>query len=762
MRTERKPVCRRMNGVRRLPLLMLVAIAAGPLAATTFVLEHEGIRVDGEICRYPALDRVNPFERWLASPDVTCTPSGSPVEFPRGLWDVFARSGSTLVSVEALLIDGNAPPASLSIPLRPAAGIDVSLPAGKRVVVYTPRHAAAFPIADVHGVVPAEEELWLFVVEKSKPVALVPVAAVPPGEVRRVDARIAPQAIIGWMQVPDSDRNAIAGATGMLLPAVRAVSSVVAREADALSPLPLLHGAFFRIANVAPGFVDVRLEGRGYIRTSQQVRVEPAITIVRQPLSVRVAGTLTVHWSTREDLEALDRSLGACGAERASGGEITVSSCKPPRPREEVDPAACTLVRTEPFEPSSRLGSFTIDELAPGFYRAELRYGKLPPIGATGSVVPLAVRDVWLGVGYSEMEGSLTYGGEPIQKDVKIEFHGGYGFAPRESDEYRAVRRVLADADARLDINACDGSLRAVVLTDEPMQPHTRFDIDIPDNELTVEVSDTFTRERLRGATVRYQVMSLRRPPRVVLEGKWVTAEEGRVVQKSVPPRELRLTVTFPGYEKKIVEPFSLTRSETRTVEVQLMPLRGNHGKIRSNQPFDNGSVAWFSPGGSETERVELAVDGTFIYSNWHTADETMCVVSSSHPLWVLRSPAVERRETIELRYPDAPSRSFDLSLATTDPRSWFVAIVVGGVRIPQPVLTQHQLLRREASVVRAAAAMHVRDILVIGAIDVILGPSVEEVPGRVRAMDFFALPQYANLPRERLGPDATTMVLNF
>jgi len=724
------------------------------------LLQRDGTPIaQGEICRFPARDKVNPFERWLALTEVTCVASTSQFEFPRGMWNVFARSRNA-ISTEPLLVDRPSALEGLSISLDPAATVVPLLPAGHRGVIYVPRRNVAFPVEE-RTTVPAQEELWLFVLEKGKLVAVVPVAPLTAGTERSVDARSGgPSAVIGWLQVPDSDRIFIANTSGLLSPGLRSISGVVTRHSDLLSPLPLLHGSFFRIRDVPAGDAELRVEGRGWVLDRRSVKVDSSISTLTQPLTVRAGGTLIVHWSTTDDLRALDRSLGACNAvDNWPLVEIEVAKCPPRRPG-TADDEECAPIRVEQFEAEPRFGSVTLEDLIPGRYRVEMRFGKLPPVDARTEVVALQQREVRLQASYFVLNGSITHGGEPLGEDVKIKFPAGYGFAAGESEEYHAVLRDGGGPDLQIAVTACDGSPRTIVLTDEPIEPGRRFDIDIPANELTVRVMDTFTQEALRGATVKYDVMTLpTMRPRSVMNGTLTTGGDGDVVMRAVPAREIRLTVSHAGYQKQEVEPFTMPKSGEKTVDVYLMPLRGNRGKIQSTRPFESGVVVWFSPGGIETERADLAADGTFVYTNWHIPEETMAVVSLSHPLWVLHSPAIDRRETITIRFPDAPVRSFGVSIATSNQRnSWHVGVAIGGVRVPQPALAIHQALRRELTVMRAGKSLQFRDLLATGPIDVILGPTVEELSFRVLQMDFFALEQYANAPRLRIAPDATTV----
>lgn len=754
-------------------LLLLLALPVAVNAATTVTLERDGMKIEqGEVCRFAAADRENPFQRWLSSQDVTCTAAGSAIAFPPGMWNVFARAGRDALSTDPHLIDGGVAPDFLSLTLAPAATVIPLLPPGYTGVIYATRRGNAFPVPEQteRVTVPAAEELWLFVLQKAVPVAVVPIPAIEAGAERRVDARNGgPSSIIGWLQVPEMDRAALRDARNVSLPHVRASAGGVSYDSDPLPALSLLNGAFVRVRGVPGGDVELDIAGRGWVPNRRRVKVAAALTVTADPLIARAAATIIVNWSTTDDLRSLDRSLGSCDEKESFPRiEISIAACPPPkRPNEPPDPSKCSVFRQETFEPDMTFGAVTVEDLVPGLYRAEMRFGKLPPIDAIVPAPALQQRSVRLAASYIQVYGGVTHGGEPLSEDVSIEFARGYGFASRESSEYRAVLRSLIGPDAQISVSACDDAPRAVVLADRPMTRNARFDIDVPANELTIKVSDTFTREALNGATVRYVVMSAAVPRRPLLSRVVTTGGDdrsnGSVVIRAVPEREVRLSVSHTGYQRQEVEPFSMTKSEKKTVDVQLVPLRGNRAKIVSQRPFESGAVFWFSSSGNETERAELAPDGTFVWATAHDPDETMAVVSLSHSLWVLRAPSVERRQTIELRFPDRPAREFDVVVRGADRRdSRHIGVVIGGVRAPQPALRQHQFLRGLTPVVRGVGPLRIRDIAETGPIDIILGPAVEEVSSRAGGMDFFALAAFGDAPRQRLAPGATSIVLEL
>lgn len=710
-----------------------------------------------EICRFAAGDPENPFRRWLASQEVTCVPDAPQIALPAGSWNVFVRREGN-ISAMPLLIEGGGAPASSAAELVPAAAVLPLLPEGHAGMLYAPRRGSAFPVDGARVSVPADEPLWLFVLANASPVTMIPIAPLSASTERQVDARRGgTSAVVGWLRLSEADRNAVSTAADVPSPAVRAG----AKDADPLPPPSLLHGAFFLLRDVAPGNAELRVEGRGWLPNQRVVKVQPGLTVAAAPLLVRAAGTLVVHWNTDEDLPALDRSIGACQEDETPPKlVIVVSKCPAPRAGQRFN-AECTPIREQTVERFS--GSVAFEDVVPGLYRAEMRYGKLPPAGSLASVGPLRVAELRVLAMYYPLYGSVTRGGEPLREDVRIGFPAGVGFAREESEEYRAVVSSFLDVDSRIDVAGCDGAPRSVVLTDQPVRLRGRFDIDIPDNELTVQVTDTFTRDPLPGATVKLEAMSLRGHGTAVFTTTKSADAQGSLAWSGVPLRELHLTVTHPGYEKRQIEPFTMDARGAKSVDAQLVPLRGTHGKIVSDRPFENASVVWFSSAGSESERAELAPDGTFVYANRHTPDETMAVVSSSHPLWVLRSAATEGRESITLAFPNAPAAAFDVWLAAAVPVTVnrYVGAIVGGIRVPQPVLTQHQNLRDDPTHLRGSGPQRFRDLLATGSIDVLLGPTIEEVASRARVMDLFALPQFADARRQRLEPGTSDVVFS-
>jgi hypothetical protein len=716
-------------------LAFLVFSTAAAVADTHVTLT--GATDGAEVCRFQARDREKPIERWLGGQAVTCVASDAALSFAPGLWNVFARAKG-MVSVDPVLVDGASAPANLELPLVPAATVVVQLPPEASGVLYAPKHAIAYP-AKERATVPAGEELWLIVIMKSVPVAVVPIASLETGIERVVDARAVSDApsVLGWIHVSETDRAAIKTARGVQLPRIAITASGKEVVAASLPVHDALNGAFVLFRGLSAGSADLRLDGRGWLPFRRSLRIAPkSVTPLREPIAARASTTIIVNWSTYGDLLALDRSLGACETPKeAPRFELTIAACPEPKPGKSLDMATCSVIHKETLRSDLTFGSVRVDEVPPGTYRAELRFGRLPPFDVIEDVPPLQQRPMApLQARYFEVYGSLTRGGEPLRDDARIEFpHDGVGFAPRDSGEYHGVIKEGFLEDSKIDIVTCSGK-RAYVITDREMAPKSRFDIDIPDNTLTVTVVDTFTLRPLPAATLKYAIMSLRgRFPLLTREvsqsdegeepGKHVA---GQFVIKGLPDRKLLLAVTCPGYKKKEIDPFSMTKSEKKDIDVDLVPLGGSEAKVISSRPFVNGMIFWFNASGAEMERAELAPDGTFHFEQTHYRDETMTVVSASHPLWILRAPPVEKATPLQVRFPDtAAQRNAEVTIYNMTPRMEIpIGVAIGGFRVPQPALVQHLALRGTGALVKGGGPLLIPGLAESGPIDILRGPS--------------------------------------
>ena len=291
--------------------LALFVLSTATAAAETRVT-LTGATEGGEVCRFQAGDREKPIERWLSAQAVTCVAADAALTFPSGLWNVFARSrGAVSVPV---LVGATATPASLAFSLVSAATVVTQLPPGATGVLYAPRHVIAYPATE-RTTVPAGEELWLIVIAKGSPVAVIPIAALEAGVERVVDARSISDApaVLGWIHLSEADRAAVNTARGVQLPHIGITAGGKEIVAASLPGHDALNGAFVLFRGLSAGQADLRLDGRGWLPFRRSLRIAPqSVTLMREPIAARASTTVMVNWSTYGDLPALDRALGSC------------------------------------------------------------------------------------------------------------------------------------------------------------------------------------------------------------------------------------------------------------------------------------------------------------------------------------------------------------------------------------------------------------------------------------------------------------------
>src|SRR5260221_13033163 len=335
---------------------------AGQVRARVVKLQGD---VGGEVCRFGAGEGDDPFPRWLSSGEVTCVAAGVSFIFPPGRWNVFARADGA-VSIDPVLVNGAKSPEALMVSMAPAATLRLQLPADHTGVVYAPKSVAAFPASE-RMTVPAAQELWLFILAKAVPVAVVVIAPTDAGSERLVDVRNvrASTAVVGWLQVREDDRRALKVARGANLPRLRITFPGKESTVASLPSPEAMDGAFVLLPGLSEG--DLEVGGHGWLPVRRKIASgAQALTIVRQPIEARATATLVVNWNTTSDLPALDASLGTCLPPPPQKFELTISSCASQKPGKQIDEGTCQPIRKDTLLPDARYGWATIDDVAPG------------------------------------------------------------------------------------------------------------------------------------------------------------------------------------------------------------------------------------------------------------------------------------------------------------------------------------------------------------------------------------------------------------
>src|SRR5436309_15178568 len=121
--------------MRTASLALAILIAASADAAIRVTLNGEPAS-GAEVCGFRAPSSETPFKQLLSSNEIVCG------ALPAGLWNVFARRGTSQISARTVLIDTRLPLPDIELRLDPAAS--VAFPKGTHGVVYVTDSVSAF------------------------------------------------------------------------------------------------------------------------------------------------------------------------------------------------------------------------------------------------------------------------------------------------------------------------------------------------------------------------------------------------------------------------------------------------------------------------------------------------------------------------------------------------------------------------------------------------------------------------------------------
>jgi hypothetical protein len=181
-----------------------------------------------------------------------------------------------------------------------------------------------------------------------------------------------------------------------------------------------------------------------------------------------------------------------------------------------------------------------------------------------------------------------------------------------------------------------------------------------------------------------------------------------------------------------------------------------------NRHPIEQGKVVWYSPDGRMTEVVEVSSDGSFSYKQEHAPGELLFVIGTNAPLFATRQPNLLDGAVLEIDYPAAAVKSFEVALAPgANPDQGFMTIAIGDIVVPLDVFGWHGSRRVAGNIGRVSTTPRpVPDILATGSIAFLFATDVwaqTNWPGDGR--DLFNTPAAIALPRTPAG-DSTRVVL--
>ncbi|HEX9162617.1 MAG TPA: carboxypeptidase-like regulatory domain-containing protein, partial [Thermoanaerobaculia bacterium] len=715
---------------------------------------------DAQICGVRALGIETPFRQLLASNDVVCGDN-----FPPGLWNVFARRGTSLVSSHTLLVDTRKPMPAIELRLVPAATIRFARPDGAQAFAYDTDTLSAFPAAsDGHALVPAERDVVPLLAKNAQPIAIGEPLHLAANATQSV-ALSPSRGIATWIAIAPADLDALRITRRKQPPSIAATSGK--KTVQSMNPIrgtTELNGAMQFIRDVPPGSATVTVSGAPWKSESVTVNVPPnGVVTTPSPLRLVPSSSAVVQWFARRNLLDLVRDRNtACSETKKPGAAeptpvLSLLSCKGNHTApalDLLDRADCKVIGEQEWARDEQSGKAVFRDLDPGTYVADFTFSDLPPVRTIVKATRFEETTVPLEIDYSTVYGRVTVGGEKAPSPVTVRFRFVTAVTTDADGNYTAVLSRPLMSGQVLSIRSCDGSVEGEEIVDRNVLPNSRYDIDLSANKVIVAAVDAESGAPVAGALVRYgafrsqEMSSLYYFRLASTPGNETvpirTDANGHYTIEHMPPGKLlRVCLEAEDYERTCPEPFQLTSTGEQTLKIPMRP-NGFRGQITGVANVAAGQLYWFAPDGTPTETANVKADGAFRYRKTHEAGEVAVFVSLNGPLYAFPQPQLAPGDPMIVAMGAAPVRTFSVSIGEDNAQSdAVVTIAIGDLVVPYPPFAQHLALHGSQLQLTNRGPLLIPDILATGPLFAILGPPPDTVPPQWRQIDLFRLPQF-------------------
>jgi hypothetical protein len=720
---------------------LLLALAV-PAHADRFNVTFEGKSLDGsEVCAFRAGEASSPITRFFGGgPATTCYRAERDVRLPPGTWNVYARRGAELISdATVLVVAGEGKPHDLR--LVRAATVDTTA-------------AALHP----------DEALWAYVVATGDVIPInptvpatriVPLIATGP-RIRAIGDPITPAA---GQLVRVAFRSDAAQSGSVVVPV-----TIGSPPKGKFSPPKVTLGAaqqdaralvFFR--GVAAGAHDVKLAGDRWTTVTRPVKVIAGEIAVADPIVARPGSKLRVHWWTPVAPASLAQPERECGARptraaKSPSFRLDLLECPDQKPGGTIEMVAresCTVVAGSELPADAAKGVVELRGIAAGLYFVRVTHPGLPPFFQSISVGADDTSDADVEIRYVTFFGKVTRAAKPLHVRV-------FGtVTDSDTGEYTAVLTRLPKADIPIDLRPCDGGRAITLVPDDAPRENARFDIDVPDNHLTVHVVDAESRAPIEKAVINLAALQNGQDQAAHFAGfAGLTDADGRLMLDSVVEnKRLHVCATRSDYENACADRFTFGGDAEKTIELALSRTVERRGRVVLDGPQQFASVSWYSPDGHLTEIAQVKEDGTFTYKRSHAAGEIVSYVSSNQPFIAFRQPPVAEEELFEIRpAAGARRRTFQVALSPQAREGAFVTIALGDMIIPADAFLWHVERHGAQPSLRPGWTANVPDVVESAPIRVILIPFSFAQAHDVRGVDIAMHPEVLGLPQQTLG----------
>ncbi|MCU1227286.1 MAG: hypothetical protein JWO97_170 [Acidobacteria bacterium] len=736
------------------------------------------------LCTWKPASTGNPIDRFFSATKVECQEAKAGA-VARDRVNVFVR-GDDRIGVDVALTNRISEEALQQMldRARPVARVKVNaLADGDALFAYIPETAVAIPLLVSDGValVPAETTFILLAVSDPSPTGRRCRGAADEGPCKseitgvsalvRVDAphpasghplpegegvTLTKRAIVGWLQAKLPTSGAPKSSPIVMLDGKHKPDAALKLDAS-----PLL---IFR--NASDGKHELTLRGDSW--KTQTVALESKdITIVKAPLVATPSRNLTVRWTLLNDPATLAPKEEACDAPAAKvSGPMTMAlrDCPGMQPNARymsVDQRTCRDAATVNLPEDQRHGRAELHDLASGPYLLRFSRERLPDLWQSIVIPDDRDGEVAANVEYYRLFGTITRGGKPVRANLAV----SGGETVSDADGKYEVTITESRFGNMLTIIPCDTGQEYRHITDERPPANSRFDVDIPQNVLKVDVADDADGKPIPKARVSFGLLMKGQEGD---EGSaWYgssadpTDENGRTLVKQTD-KEHRVLVCAQreDYERKCADPFRFEEQAEVGLRLALKKLILHDGRVHVAGAIDSGVIFWDTRDGVRIEQARVKEDGNFTYGKTHPPGTIVSFLSSSHPLYVFQQPPVNDALPFEFALPSAPVRSFELVLddAATGPNVFFT-LALGDLTIPMGTLSSYAPRHGTRNSIRKGGTAVVRDILETAPISIVVVSMPFFEANNVAGRDLALVPAAGSLPRYRLGNESRITV---
>lgn len=716
-----------------------------------------GQRVNGAtICFFEGRQADDFFERFLASDEIRCSSADDALELPIGYWNYFIQQGDGWVSSHPLGIQIGATPQgsakSMRVELLSAATLDLrdALPAlrsGEYFAIYLSNEGQPASRPSVRPVqagasvvtVPAEMRILPLIVRdeaivwSGRPLVLshgtttkLPMPQRPGTDVAAV--------ITLDRNVPPQDRMAADGAKA---PAVRLVAAGSSHNPSfPLRAAPVFDGSVMLFHDVPPGNYTLELSGDYWSSDRLPVTVDAHrvdFPRVSRALVTRPLGHLEISWSLPLALARTSSSTDCDSARTSNGTRLSIRRCIFGFDRSTA--RDCVSEHETALPEAALQGTESIPKLVAGDYYAVLAHGgvetrvKVPvrPGQTTRANVFLEAAPIL---------GHVTRAGQAVK--AHVQFATGETTSDAGTGEYFAYVNG-APAYEPITVTPCDTRKSFIDVPPRPLKANSQYDIEIPSNQLSVQVLDATTRLPVPGARVTNQLLTAENtvPPRDV----GITDSNGTVIDEALS-KNARFTVCarLTDYEtncetniRLVNEKQSLTltlrRSTARTVRLVSQSDLG-FGKIFV--VVDARIVASANIEHHDQVRIEAATP----------PNARLFLAAHNYPLRRFDLPNLaDEQPTLVL--PPASGTPLTITLPASSPHHGGpFTLALGGEAIPRPVLQYYQLIQNgDAMQIRSGESVTIGPVDTSLSLAVLLWYWAKDAPIDTHGADPFETP---------------------